>query len=40
MAEWCMEHPWMTFIIALTLAQGVGNFIRIKIVHRRKSTTE
>ena len=35
MGEWCMEHPWMTFFIAMTLASSIGSFIRVVIVRNR-----
>jgi len=28
MAEWCIAHPWMTFFVALALAEAIGS-IRI-----------
>lgn len=24
MAEWCMEHPWMTFILLIVLFNGIS----------------
>jgi hypothetical protein len=26
MKEWCMMHPWMTFIILAILANSIGNW--------------
>ena len=36
MLEWCLEHPWMTFILLLTLFSGVR--INIASGYWRKET--
>jgi hypothetical protein len=35
MMDWCTEHPWMTFFIALVLVEEVGRLARA-IVKRKK----
>ncbi len=37
MADWCIEHPWMTFFIAMTLASSIGTMFRIVIARKEKS---
>jgi hypothetical protein len=32
MSEWCLEHPWMTFFIAIAIA----NSFHVSIRWRRK----
>lgn len=34
MTEWCMAHPWMTFLICIAIADSVR--IAITIPWRRK----
>lgn len=29
MSDWCMAHPWMTFLIALAVASSFNVTIRI-----------
>ena len=39
--EWCMAHPWMTFIIILTVIIGLTSIIDDAIVFRgRKPARE
>lgn len=27
-ADWMLEHPWMTFFVAMTLAGGIADGLR------------
>ena len=36
MSEWCMEHTWMTFFIAMTLASSLAGLVRVVYVTVRK----
>lgn len=36
MTSWCLEHPWMTLFVAMTLASSFGKLVRIRIVRRPK----
>lgn len=40
MTAWCMEHPWMTFFVAMTLAYGVADGIRYLAKRRRPPRKE
>jgi hypothetical protein len=35
-SEWCLEHPWMTFFIAMALVNGIS----IRLNWRRKAKDE
>jgi len=35
MQEWCLQHPWMTFFILVTLAESVGKLGRVYINRNR-----
>jgi hypothetical protein len=34
-AQWCFEHPYLTFFMFCFLCCAIGNFSLIKIEHRR-----
>lgn len=35
MAEWCMEHPWMTFILIITFLSSIKIGIKTENVEKR-----
>ena len=36
MTAWTMEHPWMTFFVAMTLAEGIATGLRLAFRKRRR----
>lgn len=37
MNEWALEHPWMTFFIALAAIEGATNIVKYIVIFKKRN---